>query len=278
MIEFSYKNKIGCIVMNGSSPIKITAYDGLGLPEPEYVTIAFASENGITTVGQKDGSRTITLSMDFADSDGTIRRKMCRVFHQEGELYCTTNNCRRKIGCRLSKMSGFVHKGADIYFVTIQLICDYPYFSDFYEVKKDLFSRKNLVTESFTLPCKFTTRINQAIIHNTGDKHVYPIIKISNMSASSSSSEMFCIENKTTDSKISINHKFLSDEVLTFNLALRQIKSSLSGNVTSEITDDTDLSKFFFEVGDNLIEFTNKENRYLSAQALFMREYFSAEV
>lgn len=278
MIEFTYKNKIGSIAMGGTSPIKITAYDGLGIPDPEYVTVAFAAENGVTTVGQKDGTRTITLTMDFCDPDGTIRRKMSRVFHTEGELYCITNVCRRKIGCKILKMSGFEHKGAHIYVVTVQLICDYPYFSDFYEVRKDLYSQKNLVLDTFTLPCIFTTRINRAVIHNTGDKYVYPIVEITNNSDASSAAELFYIENKTTGAKISINHKFLHSETLTFDLATRRIKSNVSGDVTSEITNDTDLSAFYFDVGDNVIDFVTTAQRYVSAQAVFMREYYSAEV
>lgn len=266
--EFSQKNNVG-----------IVSISGLDIPTPEYERVTFAKENGTTTVGKRDLMRTITMSIDVHDTKGIIRRKMNRVIHEEGNLiFITKNGQRRKISAKIGKAESNP-MGAGYFSYVLQFDCDYPYFSDIYPNESFIFNRRNLVSDTFTLPCVFTERSSYADIFNMGDKYVYPKIIIENIGQADSSDTVLTVLNETTGAFIKMNHQWAVGEVLTFDLETRKIVSSISGNVTKKMTDDTEFSKFYYEVGKNIISCESTSlNALFSAKSLYDSEYYSVEV
>ncbi len=272
-----YKNERGQISFDGSgskneSDAGLIGCEGFGLPTPEYKHIEFAAENGVTETGKKDAARTITLSGDI-QSD--IRSYINRVFHMPGELFVGN----KKIKCKCIRPPEFSPRGGKIFAFAVQLQADYPYFTDAVQTKIPIYGLTNLVTDTFELPCVFTKRVSRGNVKNTGEKYVYPVIVITGTGASSETSGSITITNHTLNASVVINHVLSDGEVITLDFATRKIKSSVSGNVTNLISDDTDLSKFYFEVGDNDIEFcTTAQTQTLRAAAKYYNEYYSAEV
>lgn len=283
IIRLKYENKFGSVVFDGSGNkigCKITKITGLGIPKKSYKTIEFASENGVTQVSEKDMQRTITITAEVI-GDKQYCGKINRVFHDEGSLYITSDNLRRKIICKCTQPPEFTRLCQGIYTFVVQLQSDYPYFTEFYNINYPIFKLENIVTEEFTLPCVFTSRVARGNINNTGDKKVYPeIIITNNSSANESTDSNVIIENHTTGTKIVINHSLISGEVVTIKLAERKITSNLSGNITDKIDRNTILSDFYIDVGVNDISFycSDKSNQDLSAIIVYSPEYYSIEV
>ena len=276
-----YKNDKGQVKFNGSrSDISITQIEGLGLPTPSFKTIEFANENGITQIGKKDSPKVITISGDVKDDDN-LRNNINKILYEPGELYIynDSENKYRKIPCKLTQPPGFVKQGAHYYRFAVQFQADYPYFMDFDATITPLFSQKNLVTDTFTLPCVFTTRLQNGIVNNTGDKYIYPTIVIKAWGTATSATGDITIKNTTTGAIIKINKVLEDNEIITIDLATRKIKSNVDDDITNDISDDTDLSKFYYVLGENAVEFdTTTEGLTLTCETIYYNEYLSAEV
>lgn len=279
MYQIEYKSKNGSVVLGGgkSALFNITSVSGLELPPREYTTIEFAGENGTTVTGKKDIARTITIAGTLCGSQKDIE-KACKVFYEDGELLCIFNNVRKKISCRMKTLDDFVRYGkSGLHSFAVQFVSDYPYFTDLYEHTAPIYSRRNLVTTEFTLPCVFTERITGGNLRNTGDKFVYPKIAIVCEGAGASSSATLEIVNATNGGYIGIEYAMSDGETIEIDIATRKITSSLKGNITNYITNDTDLSKFYLDVGDNEISFENSDTtQIITASAEFNPEYLTA--
>ena len=80
----------------------------------------------------------------------------------------------------------------------------------------DIFSRKDNITTSFTLPCVFTSRTAENTIVNNTDFNIYPIITIKANSVDNS--QPIKIINSTTGEKISISGYNISvGEIITID-------------------------------------------------------------
>ena len=262
----------------GKNPLfNITSVSGLELPPRNYETIEFAGENGLTVTGKKDMARTITIAGTLCGSQKDIERA-CKVFYEDGELICIFNDVRRKIACRMTKLDDFVRYGkSGISSFAVQFVCDYPYFTDLYEHTIPLYSRVNIVTTEFTLPCIFTDRISGGNLKNSGDKLVYPKIIIECEGASDTPNAVFEIVNATNGGYIGIEYALSNGESIEIDIATRKIISSINGNIINCITNDTDLSKFYLDVGDNEISFENSNtSQIITATAIFNSEYLTA--
>ena len=262
----------------GKNPLfNITSVSGLELPPRNYETIEFAGENGLTVTGKKDMARTITIAGTLCGSQKDIERA-CKVFYEDGELICIFNNVRRKIACRMTKLDDFVRYGkSGIHSFAVQFVCDYPYFTDLYEHITPIYSRKNIVLESFTLPCVFTNRISGGNLYNTGDKIVYPKITIVCEGEANEQNSVFEIANATNGGYIGIEYAMSDGESIEIDIATRKITSSINGNIINKITNNTDLSKFYLDVGDNEISFENSNTtQRITATAIFNLEYLTA--
>jgi hypothetical protein len=250
---------------------------GFGIPTKEYETVTFVSENGVTTIGEKDLPRTITITGDLLGGQREIMNAL-KSFYFPGELYCDFGVIRRKIGCKcinIEDMERHINCGINTF--TVQLQCDYPYFSDWNDTVQSLSGYKNLVTDTFTLPCVFTELLQESTVYNNGDKYVYPIIRISSNYSPSISDAVLSIINHTTEARIDINHTMQNGETVTLNLATRQITSDIAGKITMHISDDTVLSGFFLDVGENRLSFeTSDTAQPLTAEIIYNKIYIMA--
>ena len=264
---------------DGAELINVTALSGFGLPAKDYKTVEFAGENGSTLIGERDMARVITISATVR-GERRERTKINKVFHESGELYCIFDDVRRKISCRVTAQPEFVRCGkSNLYTFTVQLQADYPYFTEFNQRTIALYSQRNLVTDTFTLPCVFTERISRKIIYNNGDKYVYPKLIITNVGSTSDETGKITIENHTTGAKITVEYTPSNGEIITVDTSMRRLYSNISGSITNNISDDTDLSSFYFDIGENDIEFKNTaQGQVLNAVAVFSPEFYSAEV
>lgn len=278
MFRIEYISKNGKITLGGgNNPLmNVTAISGFELPPRDYATVEFAGENGTTLTGKKDMARTMTISGILKGGQRQIEHA-CKVLYEPGDLYCTFGRQERKIACRCTVLEDFVRYGkSGLNQFAIQLVADYPYYRDFKDTETSLYSLKNLVTTTFTLPCVFTTRLSEADIVNKGDKEVYPTLIIENMGAAGSSGGLE-IQNTTTGAVIKLDYNTLNGEVITVDLARRRVSSSAGGYITNTISNDTDLSKFYLTVGDNHLVFVNKDpGQKVNAKAVFSPEYLTA--
>lgn len=278
-MKLIYKSRGGTVTMGGGDNplINIIEMSGFGVPSKEYTTVQFASENGVTTIGQKDMPRIITITGDLLGGQLEIMNAL-KSFYYEGELFCDFGKIRRKIGCKCINLEDMErHRKSGINTFTVQFQCDYPYFKDWNDTVQSLASYKNLVTDSFTLPCVFTKMLQEGKIYNNGDKNIYPVIRITSSYAPVNENAVLSIVNHNTGAFIHINHVVQKDEVVTLNLATRQIESNISGRITMDISDDTVLSDFFIEVGENQISFSTSDTAQpLTAQIIYNKIYLMA--
>lgn len=274
-----YKSKGGTVEMGGcNNPlIKITQMTGFSIPAKEYETVTFATENGVTTTGEKDIARTITVTGDLYGGQYEIMQAL-KAFYYAGELYCDFGLIRRKIACKCINLEDMErNRNCGINTFTIQFQCDYPYFSDWYDTTHSLAGYKNLVTESFELPCVFTRMLQEGKVNNDGDKIIFPIINISADTDPFDDTAILTVKNRTTDASIKIGHVMKKGEVVTIDLATRQIESSLEGRITNHITDDTVLSDFYIDLGENDLEFSTSDTQQpLTAEITYNKIYIMA--
>lgn len=278
-MQLTYKSKGGTVTMGGGSHplINLTQMSGFGLPPKEYETVPLATENGITTTGSKDLPRTITLTGDLLGGQKEIMQAL-KTFYYEGDLFCEFGIIRRKIGCKCINLEDIERNyNCGINTFTVQFQCDYPYFNDWYDTRQSLAGYRNLVTDTFELPCVFTQMLQEGTIINNGDKVIYPTVIISASSEPSQESAVLSIINHTTGATVNINHVMRLGETVTIDLATRQVTSSIDGRITTHISDDTVLSDFFLDVGENHLSFnTSDTNQPLTAELVFNRIYIMA--
>lgn len=278
-MKLTYKSSGGTVEMGGGthSLINIIEMTGFGIPIKEYETVSFASENGVTNTGEKDLPRTITITGDLLGGQLEIMKAL-KAFYYKGELYCDFGKIRRKIGCKCINIEDMErHQNSGINTFTVQFQCDYPYFNDWNDTVQSLAEYKNLVTDTFELPCVFTKMLQEGEIYNNGDKYIYPTIKISAFQNNTIEDAVLSLTNNTTGATIKINHTMKNGEIVTLNLATRQITSNIDGKITTKISDDTILSNFFLDVGENRISFaTSDTTQPLTAQIIYNKIYLMA--
>jgi hypothetical protein len=278
-MKLTYKSAGGIVEMGGGTHplINIIQMSGFGIPTKEYETVTFVSENGVTTIGEKDLPRTITITGDLLGGQLEIMNAL-KSFYYKGELYCDFGKIRRKIACKCTNLEDMErHQNSGINTFTVQLQCDYPYFSDWNDTVQSLASYKNLVTDTFTLPCVFTQMLQEGKIYNNGDKYIYPTITISANQDNTTEDNVIHLVNHTTGAEITINHTMRNGEDVTLNLATRQITSNIDGRITNHVSDDTILSNFFLDVGENKISFATSDTKQpLTARIIYNRIYLMA--
>ena len=257
-----YKSKGGTVEMGGgNSPlINISKISGLELPPRRYETIEFTEENGITTIGQKDGPRTITITGDLLGGQREIMRAL-KVFYYNGELICKFGQIDRKISCKCINIEDMERRiNGQLSSFTVQLQADYPYFNDINDTTVFLAEYRNLIIDTFTLPCVFTEMSQGSKINNIGDMICFPIIKLTAITAPGEETAYIKIENATTGAVITLNYVMENEEEIEIDLTTRRITSNFKGNITHCISDDTNLSKSYLDLGMNEILFETSGN------------------
>lgn len=285
------KNEFGSFELGGgcNSSARIQSIVGLGLPTKEPERINFSGQAGQLTKSVRDLSRTITVAFDFNGCQKEIER-LYKILYYPVELVFTFGTRRRKISARCinpQEVESIMYQ--KLYRYAIQFVCDNPYFSDFYNTKIAVFNRENQfpnVSEEgnwyVQLPAVATVRTIAANILNSGEIGVYPIIHIYNSAGQIALMSEFSgiiITNESTGAKIELDYSPADGEEITIDLASRKITSDISGNIINCISDDTNLSKFFLELGNNKITCENLTGSgNLSAVVEYTNNYAMAVV
>ncbi len=263
------KNEFGSFELGGgcNSSARIQSIVGLGLPTKEVERVNFSSQPGQSTKSVRDLSRTITVAFDFNGGQKEIER-LYRILYHPVELLFTFGTRKRKISARCinpQEVESIMYQ--KLYRYAIQFVCDNPYFNDFHNTKIAVFNRADQfpnVSEDgnwyVQLPAVATERTITANILNSGEIEVYPIIHIYNSAGQIALMSGFggiMITNESTGAKIILEYSPADGEEITIDLAKRKITSNTSGSIIDYITDDTDLSKFILQLGDNKITCEN---------------------
>ena len=266
MYKVELKNKYGSVKMGTYNDIQLTDILGIGLPSKSVTSIEFSDGAGIYSTSERDNSRTVTLKGDFYGDREEIKRIYRVIFH-ECEIRFIFGNDRRKIKGRCINPEDFKKIGGGITSFAIQFECDIPYFEDFYITNIAILKRINYFPNLYedgqwyiqlSDTSYATKRYSEGDVKNCGDIEIYPVLKIQNTSdAVALTDEQIDICNETSDAHIKLNYNISAGEIITVNLPEREIISSINGDITHYISDDTQLSKFKLLLGNNHISVTS---------------------
>ena len=263
MFEARFENKYGLIRFGGGSgPVfRTKEFAGLGPPKKEFKVAGYAGQPGQELISEKDLARVITLSGDVIPR-GSMQRELARmikILYHPGKLTILSGSRKRSIRCRCTDFDDPERRGKKNAGTVIQFTCDNPYFTDDERRRVDLFQRKNLIQTTFTLPCAFSSRVNRLNVINSGDVQTEPVFTIYNSGTASALAESYGIEieNHTTGQSLLIERHTQSGEVITIDIPARKITSSIAGDITASISQDTYLSDFWLSEGANDIEAVN---------------------
>ena len=254
MLTVKYKNSRGEVVLSGggSSPMRLTAIEGLGLAEREYQTASFAGYDGQETVSSKYLARSITISGDVTAINAAEElRRAIDVLCAEGYLYITDGDMSRRIYCNQVAFPDAerILRGKIASFA-FQLVCDSPFFEDSEDTSRAIYERVKNITTPFTLPMVFGTTVTGASVTVNSRQGAEPILKIYCKKALESA-ETVKIVNSTTGKTVTLTHTPQAGETITVDIKNRTAVSSKTGNIISKLTDDTFLSDFKLVYGIN---------------------------
>ena len=243
----------------------------------------FEGQPGRATVDVRDDTRTITMAFDFY-ADANEVKKLYGIISQEVEMQFFVRSYRRKIKGRLTSAtdaSGIIY--GRWYRITLQFICDEPYFHDMTDTESgisaivDKLPNYNESGEWYIkLPTVASERRSRTIVVNSGDIKVYPTIKLVNNKLNADAPDEFglILTNHTTSASIRFDYNMFPDEEIVIDLAKRKITSSESGNITNSLSDDSFLYSFYLGEGENDIEFTSlNSNDNIVVTALHNNKY-----
>lgn len=287
-MTITLQNKHGKFEMGGGSHpnARIYAVKGFGLPAKEVKTVAFEDSAGVVTTHTKDKQRVVTISFDM-DSDVKTVENLYKIIYEPCEILCRFGSKRYKIVGRCNNPTEIEH----IIFrrmgnIALQFECDDPYFHDFAPVKKQIAEPidklPNLLEGSIwyvSLPSVATERNNRITVNNTGHIAIYPIITLTNQNTvfDNVTTHDITITNTTTSKTIKFSYNIASDEMVTIDLPNRKIISDKNGNITGKITNDTVLSDFYLQVGENVISVASENiNDVLLGEIEFTNNYVMA--
>lgn len=258
------QNEYGTFEAGGGAhaAARITDIAGTGLLSKEVSSISIAGQPGRTVTNVRDTERTITIAFEILGDVREIEKLYRCVYHPADIIFF--------LGDRRRKITGRCVNAADaekiIYHrlnkLVLQFTCDDPYFHDDISIVQPLstvinhFPNVNVGGDWFVqLPAVATTCITAAVIANSGDTIVYPVLHISNISSVSAQTPEhgLVITNNTTGRQIEIDCDVTAGDEITVDLPKRKIHSRMYGNITNCISDDTVLSDFYLAVGDNNI-------------------------
>lgn len=252
-MTFTFKNDMGSFKLfgSGSKDFCVCSVTGLEPVEHTRSVKSYIGEDGCFEDSSQYVQRIITLSCDLRldDNSKTKIRNAMRVLSRKCTLIIESNDSKRQItvnsatftfGKRYSKYQTFV----------IQLVCDYPHFTDVDATECVIFKKHKLLSSESVLPQVFSTRISGCVVDNAGDLKIYPVITITKKDDVIRNNEIV-IENKTIDSSIVLNKTMIKDEVVTVDIKNRTITSSVEGNILGTLSQYSSLSDFWCDCGEN---------------------------
>jgi len=245
-----FENDMGRIEMGDNSFIRITDISGLALANKIRNTASYAGTIGNVLLSETVSARTITVSGDIKITGeyNMLMEDVLRILNEEGTLYIQ-NGKKRCIKCVLSALEFSKLKSVYREFV-MQFTADYPYFTDNTYKESALFSRVKNIIQPFKLPIIMTKRISEAVIYNGGDIISYPIIELEFLS-NCESGAVISVFNDTTKKSVKLIYSCMSGERIAMDIENRSIKSSINGDITGLISNDTYLSDFYLLKGKN---------------------------
>lgn len=286
-MRIEIKNEYGKIVIGERGGAKLVDIAGLGAVEKEAQTVTYAGQPGQTTLSLRDMPRTITMSIDFCgDRDAVL--KLYRILYGTVRLVIFSGENRRAINGNCINqydVEQIIYR--QMYKVTVQFVCDDPYFHDVSEVRFDLNRREDKLPNLqengewyVTLPTAATVRTNGSGVINKGIAAVYPIIEITNNTAEAAEGEQsgLIITNGTIGATIGIERDMKPSELITIDLPRRRIISSVDGSITKHISDDTVLSEFYLAPGGNDITVINKNEKQVISTVISFNNNYEAAV
>lgn len=290
-----FKNELGELTFSGdgSSPLVIREITGLGTPDKIYQTREYLDFDGQSTISSKFAPRIITISFDICGEDISAHTaNVYRVLSKPGTLYTYFVGSNRRITVNQISVDSFVRHGSRFRSLVAQLICDNPYFADHIPVSFSCYETGNNLkydpeADSWHLdtPTVWGIRINDKPFMNSGDIRTYPVFSITSY-GDASSSNGFEILRVNPDNPSEIIQRFclnyaMSDEetvTICFDSRMgdgRRFVSSSSGkSLLNYRSEDSSLSNFWIDPGENRIIFNNlSEGNTISASVFYENQY-----
>lgn len=257
MLSLKYKNSAGEVSFagGGSSSLRLTAIHGLSLADRQYHAVSYANCDGQETVSSRLLPRTITVSGDVSASDAAAQiRDMISVLECAGYLYIYDGEIKRRIYCNQTIFPDAerILRGKIASFA-VQFVCDNPFFEDEFDTAVALYSRTKKLATPFSLPTMFGETVAGATVFVESKNMVEPILTL-NFSKDISDAATVKILNRTSGECIELNHTPIANESITIDIKNRTAESSVSGNILSELTDESYLGRFMLIGGRNDIE------------------------
>lgn len=282
-------NEYGRFEMGGGehSTARIIEMQGLGIVGKELQTVTFEGQPGRTTTAARDVERTITVSLDFYGGQKEVEA-LYRIINSPVDILCFFNENGRKISGRCiaaTDTETIIHQAW--YSIVLQFVCDEPYFHDINDINIPVLTATDNFPNVYengewyvdiTNEVSATVTSNTRTIVNKGEMRVYPVITITNPSGvPTATEEELVIENLTTKAKITLNYLPKAGESVSIDVARRRLNSSVLGSIIGYMSDNTVLSAFYLERGNNLISVTGSDSSLgLEVDITYSNNYVSA--
>lgn len=287
-MKMEFTSIYGSVVFSGGrfcgrDTCYIVEVSGIGLAARRFSTVTFSGTDGTSTTGKQYSSRTVIVSADIPrreyDFDSFYARFL-RILSEDGELFVYSGKKKkRRIPAYVSGISEGKSNG-DFKRVVISFYCDSPYFTDIAPVSVSLFTREKHLETEFVLPLVFSERINRAAVTNAGDIIAEPVITFSNgIDGVNGENGNLTIRNETTGQVMVLNYYPAPGESVTIDISERKIVSSNGSSLINFISDDTDLSDFHLEKGENILCVeSNITNARANVECSFYNRYLEGVV
>ena len=256
-LTLTYKNSLGSVIMQGgggSSPLRITAIEGLGLATREYITAVYTGYDGQETTSSRATSRSITIAVEVAANNITaVIHNTLDVLSQSGMLYIDDGTMHRRIMCNQVQIPDIERVlRSQIATFAVQFVCDSPYFEDGEDTVVPLYRRTKGLSTPFTLPRSFGEIVAGGVVENKGSIPIEPIITIYYPSALDGI-DGITLKNETTGKVISLDYSPTGEDTVVIDVKNRKITSKIAGSLLNNLSDDTFLGDFVLERGNNEI-------------------------
>ena len=289
-----YKNDLGELTFSGGlSDFSIREIVGLGTPDKKYQTREYLDFDGQRTLSSHFVPRTISMSFDISGEDtSSLTAKLYKVLSKEGTLYTYFNTSCRRIAVNQVKIDSFSQNSSRSRSFVAQFICDNPYFFDTHSVSMPCYEtvkniRYNTASGKWNLgtPTIWGAKNNNLLLVNTGDIKAYPTFKIHSFGSSDNNNGIELLRVNPNSSgeiiqRFCLNYALTDGETLTISfdprsdLGRRYLKSSLGVNLLSFRSENSSLSDFYLEPGENRIILNNlSTGNILSASLTYENQY-----
>ena len=258
--------------LGGAGPVRVTSLSGFGNPAKKYSTVVFEGKSGQKTLSSNAMPRTIIISGDVNTKDKNTMKNMFKVLDEPGWLYVDFGEKKKKIYCNQVNLEDGAHKGNYMNFV-LSMTADEVFFLDIEQTDISVFIKEGTILNKVIFPCILTRKITEATINNYGEENVEPVITICNYySKIVEEDDTIIILNDTTGQKIELVVGMEENEIITIDIKNRKVLSSVKGNITSDISDDTYLNRFWLCPGENLLKASHNN---LEQEISVVCSYFS---